>query len=93
MARLSEYGKRSRDMDTEHIEDVIDVELSITGTVFKSGQHGEFAVFDAVDEDGTLHVIVSGAGFVMDALHDAVEKDAFPLDVKFYKVGNTVLFT
>jgi len=93
MARLKEYGKRNREMTTEHIEDVMGLELTITSCVFKQGQHGEFAVFDAVDENGVVHVIVSGAGFVLDALHDAEDQGVLSLDVNFYKMGNTVLFT
>ena len=80
-------------MATKHIDDLIDVELTIRSGAFKTGQHGEFAVFEATDPDGNSHTIISGAGFVLDALHDASEKEAFPLQAKFYKVGNTVLFT
>jgi len=91
--RLAQFGLKNRDMATEHIDDLLGIELTIRSGSFKTGEHGEFAVFEATDEEGVSHTIVSGAGFVLDALHDAAEQKAFPVCVKFYKSGRTVLFT
>ena len=91
--RLVGFGKLNRDMATKHVDDLIGIELSIRSVSFKAGEHGEFAVFEAVDEKGERHTVVSGAGFVMDALKDAAEKEAFPIAVKFHMSGRTVLFT
>jgi len=91
--RLAEMGKKDRTVVTDKIPDWLDHELVITSATFKTGEHGEFAVFEATDENGHDHVFVSGAMFVMDALQDAAEQDCFPLAVKFYMKGNTVFFT
>lgn len=91
--RLAEYGKKDRHLATDKIQDWLDQDLIITAMAVKSGEHGEFAVFHATDENGHEHVFSSGAQFVFDALTDAAFQDAFPLAVNFYMVGNTILFT
>lgn len=92
MGRLADYGKANRDMTTEHIDDLLGVELSITSVSFRTGEHGEFAIFEATDDKGDTHTLISGAGFVMDALHDVVDNEAFPVEVNFFKSGRTVVF-
>lgn len=90
--RLAGYGKLNRDMATKHVDDLLGIELTITSVSFKSGEHGEFSVFECSDPNGECHTVISGAGFVLDALHDTEEQNAFPVRVKFYKSGRTVLF-
>jgi len=91
MARLKDFGKLDRTAQYGHIDDVLGVELTITEGTFKTGNHGEYAVFTAVDEDGDVREIISGAKYVLDALHDAADQGAFPVQVEFYKEGNTVM--
>jgi len=91
--RLASFGKQDRNVVTDKIKDWLDHELIIIAVTTKTGEHGAFAVFDAIDENGHDHVFSSGAKFVMDALDDVEKQSAFPVGVKFYMEGNTVLFT
>lgn len=91
MARLKDFGKLDRTATSKHVEDVLGLELTITKGTFKTGNHGEYVVFTAIDEDGEEHEIISGAKYVLDALHDAADQGALPVQVEFYKEGNTVM--
>jgi len=91
--RLSSFGKQDRKILTDKIKDWINQELIITAVRTKTGEHGDYAIFDATDETGREHVFSSGAKFVMEALADVEKQAAFPVGVKFYLEGNTVLFT
>lgn len=93
LKRLAKLGNKDRDIVADKIKDWLDHELVITSAHFKEGEHGEFAVFLATDENEHDHVFVSGAMFVVDALREAIEGNLFPLAAKFYMRGNTVLFT
>jgi len=87
MGRLSDYGEMDDKATLEGINDIAGVEVTITSVRFIEGQHGEFAVFECTDPDGVVHVVSTGAMFLMDKFRDAVKQDALPLEAKFFLKG------
>jgi len=92
MPRLTNYGTLDRDNSTEALDDVVGLELEISSVEVRNGNFGEYVRFQATDGRGREHTVSTGAFLVVDALKDAAEKGALPLNARFFKKGRTYRF-
>lgn len=87
MTRLSEYGTQGLRQPAERLEDIQGQEVTVLDFRLASGQFGEYAFVDVVDELGNEHTVITGSFYVLDALKDAKAKNALPCQAKFVKSG------
>lgn len=92
MPRLTEFGTRNRGELSEHLDDIREQEVTIFGVDVLDGEWGPFVIFQAEDENGLVHRVVTGAQYVVDALEDAKERGALPVSARFYRSGRVWLF-
>ena len=92
MPRLTDYGSRDRDAVTLRLEDLGKEDVQIMNGDIRAGNWGDFAVLDCMKEGGEIVTVVTGALFVVDALKDVIEQQAFPVTAKFAKRGRTWIF-
>ena len=92
MPRLSAYGTKDRDTTTLRLEDIAGDEVIIRDCDIRTGNFGDFAVITVERDQGELIPVVTGGLFVVDALKDAMAKDAFPVNVRFFRRGRTWMF-
>jgi len=92
MARLGDYGLKDRESEALRIDDIEGQEVIIQGVDVLEGQYGDFCIMSVVVEGGEIVKVMSGGMFVVDALKDAIAKEAFPVEAKFYKRGRAWIF-
>jgi hypothetical protein len=90
--RLSGYGKLDRNATAARLDDIAGQEVTVTGFRVAPGKYGDFAFLDVVLATGESLLVMSGGMFVLDALIDAKNADAFPLQVSFHKKGKAWMF-
>lgn len=93
MARLADFGKIDRGAVSEPIDSVLGLELTIEHAEVRKGNYGEFVLMTCVDKRGTTHHVSTGAFLIVDAIKDALDQDAFPLNARFEKRGRTYIFS
>ena len=91
-ARLAAYGKLDRSATAMRLDDIADQEVTITGFRVVPGKFGDFAFIDVVDANGEERLVMSGGMFVLDALIDAKDGNAFPVRARFVKKGRAWIF-
>ena len=89
--RLAEFGQFGELANVKKIDDVLGLELTITGYFLVKGQQGPYAFIQAVSPEGEQLNLMCGGTFVMDALQKVKESSGFPVLASFYKKGKAIL--
>jgi hypothetical protein len=92
MARLKDYSSFDDSLEVMAIEEIEGQEVSIEGAQFTEGKYGEYAFMAVTLEDGSKVKVMTGARFILEALHKAEDEKAFPVDASFVKKGRAWLF-
>lgn len=87
MSRLEEHAKLQREGLGLHLDDVQDTEITINEVKFNMTQYGELAVMEVEIPDHGSELVGTFAMLVVDALKNAKEANAFPLEARFVKDG------
>ena len=92
VARLADFGKLNKDQVRESLDDILGQEVEITSVEIREGNYGPFVRFECKDFRGKVHNVSTGAFLVVDALQDALEQGALPVQARFVKKGRTYTF-
>lgn len=92
MSRLGEYGPVEMQGDLEALDDIAGVEVTIDRVRFAEGKFGEFAIMTCFDAERRGHEVGTSAMFVLQALHNVVDRKALPVQATFTRRGRTWVF-
>jgi len=85
--RLVDYADRQLEGKPLRLDDIAGTEVTVQGVAFGSGDYGEYALLDVVNEAGELLTIQTSAFLVLDALKHALDANEFPVVATFRKRG------
>lgn len=89
--RLTEFAPEETRSGYVKIDDVLGLDLVITDAEFREGDYGEYVVFQAYDQMDNTYTIASGAGALVNALHNALAANALPVAARFARQGKKIV--
>jgi len=89
MSKLLDHALKQAEGLPLRIQDIAEQSVTITAVRFNSGQFGPYAVMTVVKADGEILDIMTSAMLVLDALDNAVQEDALPVEASFSLKGRT----
>lgn len=92
MSRLMDYADKGMLEQSSRLDDIAGQEVTIAAIRFATAQFGEIAFIDVQTGDGSKTTVMTGAMFVLPALHKALEAAALPVQAVFSKKGRTWIF-
>lgn len=93
MNRLANYLPKTITKHSQSLEAVEGQELTLLGFRLVDGNYGPYAFIDAKDENGNSVIVRTGAFYVLQALEEAKNQNAFPCQAKFVRSGRTWIIT
>ena len=87
--RLGDYAKLQYDGPVGHVSDILDRDVTIESASVVQGRFGKYVMMEVVGEGGEVMPIRSTGMIIVDAIERAIEGNAFPVQARFTKDGDT----
>ena len=87
--RLGDYAKLQYDGPVGHVSDILDRDVTIESASVVQGRFGKYVMMEVVGEAGEVMPIRSTGMIIVDAIQRAIEGNAFPVQARFTKDGDT----
>jgi len=87
LSQLRDYGTPGYLASMETLAEIAGVPVTITVVKICRNEHRPYAIFEAVDETGFKHNVLTTCFFIVDKLSDAVLSQALPVEATFNIVG------